>query len=262
MAETAAEVMRLRAEKAKTSAPEVAGVLQARIATLSNQWCAQARAAGMKPPTDSFDAFRATDEQLRSAILWTEVGNTYPVSALQDGGAHFRDELLLAHAVRSPVLLGQLVERMKDHPERLIPALHRELQRLGDTRPCSPNDTVDSLLARRSEALRLQSNGANAHAADEARQRVTIGVDGRVGKLEDVITSEMEQQILAANPGTTLGAVLAATSAGDVEGMRRRGKLGNAVEGVAGPFGRVKASDLKPYNPDGPTTSPHSAPRW
>ncbi|MBX3217827.1 MAG: hypothetical protein KF850_37820 [Labilithrix sp.] len=237
----AAEVLRLRAEGTRTREPELGRAIAARVATLSSEWRQLARAKGMQPPDDTFAPFRATDEELTSAILWTFVGDRLPVSAFQDSGARYRDELLLAHAVRSPTLLPALADT-KD--PRLAAALYKELERLGDARPCAAGDTIPSLLARRAELLRLRDNGAAARADDEARKQITLGADGRVGAAESIALYEMEQHILAANPGTTLGAILAATQAGDLEGMRRAGQAGNMVEGVAGGFGRAKHADL------------------
>lgn len=232
----ATEVVRLRAEKAMATDPVEVRALTQKIAALSSQWCEAARARGMKPPSESFDPFRASDAELASALLWTEVGNAYPVSALTDGGARFQREIHLALVARSPSLLRDAVARGKGDNE-LLGAMYKELRRLGDDRPCTSNDTVDSLAARRAEILRQRANADLVEEREDARRQVTIGLDGHVGTAEQVIDYEIEQGIIAANPGSllgTIGAGISASMGGDIEDMRRAGRAGNAAEGLAG----------------------------
>ncbi len=232
----ATEVVRLRTEKARTTDPGEVRALSQKIAALSSQWCEEARARGMKPPSESFDPFLASDAELASALLWTEVGNAYPVSALTDGGARFQRELRLALVVRSPALLGDAVAGGKGGSE-LLGAMYKELRRLGDDRPCTSNDTVESLAARRAEILRQRASGGLVKELEDARRQVTIGLDGHVGTAEQVINYEIEQGIIAANPGSLLGAIgagIAASMGGDIEDMRRAGRAGNAAEGLGG----------------------------
>lgn len=232
----ATEVVRHRVEKATTTDPGEVRALTQKIAALSSQWCEEARARGMKPPSESFDPFRASDAELASALLWTEVGNAYPVSALADGGARFQREIHLALVVRSPALLREAVASGKADAE-LLGAMYKELRRLGDDRPCTSNDTVESLAARRAEILRQRANAGLVKEREDARRQVTIGLDGHVGTAEQVINYEIEQGIIAANPGSllgTIGAGISASMGGDIEDMRRAGRAGNAAEGLAG----------------------------
>lgn len=238
MAPLATEVLRLRAELAKTSDPLLRTALATRARQLSDQWCAMARAAGMKPPAGSFDPFHASDDELRNAVLWTEVGNTFPVASFGHpvDVQRFRDDVLTAMTLRTPGLLDRVIAANPRNPA-LVPLLEEELRRLGDTSGCRPGDTVESLLARRAELL----SAARAKADEADRSRKYIGLDGRIGTAEDLASYETEQYILAVNPGTTMGSLLAATAAasgGDVEAIRRAGSAGNQAERLGGGFGK------------------------
>lgn len=187
----------------------------------------------MKPPTDSFDPSRASDAELASALLWTEVGNTYPPSALVDGGARFRQELHLASIVRSPVLLDQAIAKGMKNDPALLGAMYKELRRLGDDRPCLATDTLESLAARRAEILwKRKAEGL----AEQQKQKV-IGLDGRIGTPEQVAAYELEQGLIAANPGSflgTIGAGISAALGGSIEDRRKAGQAGNAADGLVG----------------------------
>ncbi len=229
MAELGTEILSLRSTLTNSLAEPERAEREARLRTLSSEWCALARSYGMKPPSESFDPFRASRRELTEAIAWTEFGNTFPVRALADGGKLYKEQLVLAHVVRSPALLGQAAAAFEREPSKLLGALYKELHRLGDNTPCKPDDTVASLIARRSNLVRLEANRAAAETAEEERRRPTLGLDGRVGSAETIARYELEQQIAAANPGTPLGAFLASQYAGDTEAMRHAGELGNAV---------------------------------
>jgi len=246
MAGIAGEVMRLRAEKASSSNdPARARVLEGKIEELSNRWCELARARGMQPPTDSFDPSRASDAELASALLWTEAGNVYPLSALRDGGTRFKKELHLALIVRSPELLAAAVARGKANDPELLGAMYKELRRLGDDRPCTSADTVESLAARRAELLRRRDSTERIGEKEQERRQQTIGLDGRVGTGERIIAYEIEQGMIVANPGSllgTIGAGISASQGGSIDDRRRVGAAGNAAQGLV--------SFKKPGDPD------------
>lgn len=248
MGPLATEVLRLRAVLAKTGDPLLRTALATRAHQLSDQWCAMARAAGTKPPAGSFDPFHASDDELRAAVLWTEVGNTFPAASFGHpiDVQRFRDDLLMAMTLRTPGLLDRVIAA-NPRNRALVPLLEEELRRLGDTTGCRAGDTVDSLLLRRAELLAA----ARAKASEEDRARRYMGLDGRIGSAADLASYEAEQYILAANPGTTMGALLAATAAvsgGDVEAIRRAGDAGNAGEALGGglaPKGHPRSGQSK-----------------
>jgi hypothetical protein len=241
------DVLRLRAELARTTNPKARGELSARIGRLSAAWCDGARAAGLKPPPDSFDPFRASDEDLKNALLWTEVGNTFPLGAFSHptDPNRFRDDILAAWAVRVPGVLDRVIAANPNDP-RLVPMLEASLRRLGDPSGCEPGETVQSLVKRRADRLAARSLAA----ADEASKRITIGLDGRIGTAEAIDGYETVQYILAMNPGTTTGSLLASAAAwrgGDIDDMRHCGELGTELEGIAD----ITARKL-----------PHERPHW
>jgi hypothetical protein len=228
LSELGTDILSIRADLKRPMPESERTAKEARLRALSSDWCALARAAGMKPPGDCFDPFRASNRELAEAIAWTELGNTYPVRSLADGGALYREQLALAHLVRSPALFPEATTAFAREPGKLMSALYKELHRLGDETPCTTTDTVESLLARRSRLVRMEGNRAAAEAAEEERRRPTLGLDGRIGSAESVARYELEQQIAAVNPGTTLGSILASQYAGDIEAMRHAGEFGNA----------------------------------
>lgn len=229
----ASEVLGLRAERRSTTDPLKARALDEKIHALSCRWCELARARGMKPPTDSFDPSRASDAELASALLWTEVGNTYPVGALVDGGVRFQRELHLALIVRSPFLLNEAIAKGMKNDPALLSAMYKELRRLGDDRPCAATDTLESLAARRAEILRRRE----ADRIAEERSQKVIGLDGRIGTPGQVTSYELEQGLIAANPGSllgTIGAGISASRGGSIEDRRKAGQAGNAADGLVG----------------------------
>ena len=231
------DVMRLRTEKSTTTDPARLRALSVEANTASSLWCELARARGMKPPSESFDPFHASDAELVSAFQWTEIGNAYPVNALSDGGAHFQKEIHLALIVRSPAMLSEFIAKGEaDNPD-LLAAMYKELRRIGDDRPCTSKDTVVSLMARRAEVLEQRASGGLADAFEGARRQLTIGLDGRVGTAESIGNYEIEQGILAANPGSllgTIGAGISASHGGSIEDRRRVGQAGKSADGLLG----------------------------
>ena len=236
----ATEVLRLRRELARTDDPVTRAALGVRIRQLGDQWCAMARAAGLSPPPASFDPYRASDAELKNAILWTEVGNCFPTGSFASPvhPDRFRDDILSAWTLRTPGMLEKVVAADPRNPA-LVPLLRAELARLGDRDGCRAGDTVEELLARRAQLL-----GA-ARAVHAEPDQLYIGLDGRIGTKDALGRYEAEQYLLAINPGTTMGALLAAvaaTSGGDVEAIRRSGAAGNAAEALG--QGKAPTGDM------------------
>ena len=93
------------------------------------------------------------------------------------------------------------------------------------------------MAARRAEIVRKHDATALVQEKEEARRQKTIGLDGHVGTAEQVVNYEIEQGIVAANPGSllgTIGAGISASQGGSIEDRRRAGKAGKAAEGLAG----------------------------
>ncbi len=203
------------------------------LADARTAWCTEAGRSGLKPPPGSFDPARASDAELGAAVLWTEIGGALPLHSFADGGTSYRDDLRLASQARSPFEL-----RVAPNDPELRAACHRELARVGaDTAP-RPEETVASLADR--IALARQS------AAEKSRgetPRTFIGASGRVGSEEAVAAADFEAYLSAMAPGTTTGVIFASFHAGDLDGMRKAGELGNALEDIASPFARGKRTD-------------------
>lgn len=84
-----------------------------------------------------------------------------------------------------------------------------------------------------------------------------IGLDGRQGTFEQLVDYELEQRVLATNPGTTLGsltATAATVAGGTTEQIRAAGEVGNAVQSVAGGAAGFdpRAAGPKPGAPETP----------
>jgi hypothetical protein len=131
-----------------------------------------------------------------------------------------------------------LLQKLKDDEQEKIARLRSELVQLGDTQGCTDHDTVDSLTARRDHLLL-----ARQAAADDAEaKRKYIGLDGHVGTADELARYELEQRMIAANPGSGTGALLAGLASmrgGSVDDIRAAGEAGNLVEGIGGGVGHA-----------------------
>lgn len=234
------EVLRLRAIKNGEEAlgmrgnPDLAAAAGRRAAELTRQWCRMAEAKGMSPPDDSFVPAFASDHEVRRAVLWANVANVYPARALAaDGGDRYRNDVMTAWCLRSPRIADAFLARLvAADPARARTVLEGEVRRLGDRNGCKDGDTVASLLARRTELLGFGSTKAN----DASRSRLGTGLDGRSGNADALEGYDTEQYLLAMNPGTTFGGILASIAAtrsgGDVSSIRASGAAGNAIESL------------------------------
>lgn len=227
----ATEVLKQRAELAKLTDATARAASHARIAQLSSQWCQAAAAAGLKPPGPNFDPQRCSRDELQNALLWTEVGNCFPVGTFGHAinPENYRNDVLSAWVLQSPGMLDRVIAA-NPGDARLVPLLEADLRRLGDKNGCRPDDTIESLVARRSELL-----AKTAKETAVSDKQLYMGLDGRVGTADSLAKYEGQQYLLALNPGTTTGALLAAVAlaeGGGVEEMRRAGATGNAVESL------------------------------
>jgi len=246
--EVGAELLRLRSLTPPSTDTALKSAIAARTTELTNQWCAKARAAGMAPPPSGFNPYAASDRDLQSAFLWMTVAGVVPLDAAShDGGLELREDTLEAVALRTPGLGEQLIESYADDPATQRVLLERELHRLGQPM-CRETDTNEQLIVRRAQLLRQQHEAVNA---PNPQQRV-IGLDGLQSTLATAVDYEIEQRIIAMNPGTTTGA-LAATAFrnGSVEDMRAAGTLGNAVEALAGSVAGFDPTKLGERLPSG-----------
>jgi len=236
------EILRLRAIVPAPADAALKQALAARVAELTNDWCAKARAAGMAPPPNGFTPYAASDRELKGAFLWMTVAGVVPLDAAShDGGLELREDMLEAVALRTPGLGEQLIESYASDPGAQRVLLERELFRLGQPM-CSASETNEQLIVRRAQLLRKDHEAVNA---PDPKQR-TIGLDGLQGTLQTAVDYEIEQRILAMNPGTTTGAIAAtAFRNGSVEDMRAAGTFGNAVEGIAGAVAGVDPGKLE-----------------
>jgi hypothetical protein len=251
------EILRLRCVAPASSDAALKSAVAARLGALTAEWCARATASGMKPPASTFDPYRATNADLTNAFLWVHVAGVVPVDvAMHDGSAHFRDDLFEAVALRTPGLDDELLASYASQPGTQRILLERELQRLGDTRQCGTGETNAVLLRRRAELLH------SPRIENDPSQRY-IGLDGRQGTLEQLVDYELEQRVLAMNPGTTAGAIAAGVSAnrgGTTEDIRAAGELGNTIEGIAQGAAGVDPRTIGP-KPSAPTPSGRRRPR-
>jgi len=136
----------------------------------------------------------------------------------------------------------------REHGEK--ESLYAELARFGDTTGCRETDTLDSL-KRRLQGLQAAAI-AKRDAIDSAR--LNMGRDGKAGTSDDLDAYELGEWVIAMNPGTTTGSLLAAVSAaqgGSLDDVRTAGQAGAVIEGLAGGVGQSlsasgRASDAKP----------------
>jgi hypothetical protein len=102
--------------------------------------------------------------------------------------------------------------------------------------------TTDPLKVARStrRSTRSRAGGASLREADrvaEERSQKVIGLDGRIGTPGQVTSYELEQGLIAANPGSflgTIGAGISASRGGSIEDRRKAGQAGNAADGLVG----------------------------
>lgn len=102
--------------------------------------------------------------------------------------------------------------------------------------------TTDPLKVARStrRSTRCRAGGASLREADrvaEERSQKVIGLDGRIGTPGQVTSYELEQGLIAANPGSflgTIGAGISASRGGSIEDRRKAGQAGNAADGLVG----------------------------
>lgn len=191
-------------------------------------WVEQAKAAGRPEPRGALDPLRAQPEEIINAWDWLQKGGVIPRDELaRDGGKTYRDSIRDAVVLRQQGFDAMLA--LHDEPEQRA-LLTRELGLRGVKLPAG-DPSLDDLRA-------LYTRSRRGEDAD----RAAIGLDGRTGTTEHVETYERNEALEAMNPGTGLGAILATipvalTGKLDVEGMRARGQLGEALEGIGGGVG-------------------------
>jgi hypothetical protein len=246
------EVLVTRAALGRATAPAERDALAARFDALSSSWCAMARSVGLAPPDATFDPRLATDRELENALRWATVGNTFPRGSFEHPVLPSRhlDELLTEHVVRTPSLLDGLL-RANAGDARLAPLLERDLARGGDS-SCRAADGVDALVARRDALLRTEAS----RQADADAKRIEVGLDGRVGTAPALARYEQRELLIALNPGTTVGSLLASYAAlrgHDIDTIRAAGKAGNVVEGIG-----ALAGGPPPYVTSTPAPARHA----
>lgn len=192
-------------------------------------WVEEAKAAGKPEPRAALDPFRAQPEDIANAWDWLQRGGVIPRDELaRDGGKAYRESIRDAVVLRLRGFDAMLALH-DGQPNEQRALLTRELELHGVN--VAANASLDDL-----RALYVQ-----ARTTEEMRAP-TMGLDGRTGTKEEVDTYERNEAVDAMNPGTTLGSILATmpvawTGEIDVEAMRTRGALGEAIEGVGGGVG-------------------------
>lgn len=234
------EIGRLRAASSSAGAGDTAlkSALGARLTTLVDAWGVKARAAGMNPPAASFDPYTARNRDLESAYLWTNTAGTVPLeAAMHDGGAHFRQRILEAIALRSSKG-DALIAAYGGDPKRQRLLLEHELHRLGEPR-CTDAAANEQLIARRAELL------AKREAMNKPSDRTRyIGLDGKQGTLQSTVDYEIEQRIVAMNTTTSTGSLAAGAAAArgeSIEDIRKKGAFGDRAETTGSAVGGVDA---------------------
>jgi|GEM_PF-7002662 len=230
LADVTTELLRLRQLKIPASDSALKHAVAARQHALTSVWLEKAKANGMREPPAGFSPWTASNADLGSAFLFTHVAGVVPLDAARhDGGARFREDVLEAFALRTPGLDDVLLDSYASEPSTQRHLLERELRRVGGDAQCKPGASVDEMRLRRAQLLA----GDRRIAEDKT---LYIGLDGRVGTFDALVTYELEQRVRASNPGTTLGTLsaTAATARGkDTEQIRAAGQLGNSVQDIA-----------------------------
>ena len=233
------EIFRLKSEGRTAQEPSLRGAITARVTELQRLWCGAASDAGLKAPTGLLSV-RASDAETDNSLLWLEAGGVIPSSALATGESAYRAQLYDFAALRDPTTARAAIATHEGNPGVQMQLLRVQLLRLGDSRGCVTGDTVLSLEQRVNEALARRDSAARTRAdADEgANARMDcIGVDGQRGMAEELARYELRERILAINPGTTTGSILASVAAargGSLDDVRRAGESGNLLEGLGG----------------------------
>lgn len=267
------EILRLESESVAGHGPAITSAVKTRLASLRAEWTTMAERAGIAPPQARLDPITATPKEVARAYLWTHAGGVVPRGELEaDGGAAYLRSVRDATTLQTKGF-DALIDLSRAEPSVQKDLLRRELARLHDTRPANESDSVDFLAARRRQLVAGVAMATTIAEQEAARTQKTIGLDGFVGTAESVDAYEREQKLAAANPGSTLGTLLAVwLGNGDVQRMRAAGGLGNAIEGVAGGAGGLieahrtdrrapKPTDKRPAppkaaTPSGPTVAP------
>lgn len=242
----AKELVRLKSVHPSPRDAALGAALRTRIGELTTQWCSAATTAGLRPPANGFDPYLASDRELHAAFLWTTLAGAAPRDALMaDGGVLFREDVVEAMALRTRHVDDELIASYDADPGTQRMLLERELRRLGDRRECRTDETNADLVARRQTLLRLD----DAKLQADIDGAVHIGLDGQLGTVDALIDYELEQRLLAMNPGTVAGsyfATIAAVSGGDTDDIRAAGAAGNALGGLAQGLAGVDVRRLGP----------------
>jgi len=139
-------------------------------------------------------------------------------------------------AFENPALTGgaTALERKR----KRIEELHAEIAALGGVSRCREDDTEEALLWQRNV---LMADKLTKRSENDATQ-LSIGLDGHSGPGEEVDRYEREQWVVAANPGSGTGVLLAGIAAargGSIDDVRASGQAGNEIEGTLGGVGHV-----------------------
>jgi len=247
------EILRLRETRLAPDDSAARASIAKRICDLQSAWVEKARAAGMKEPSASFSPWTATSAELGDAFLFTHLAGIVPLDAARvDGGLHFKEDIFEALALRKRGLDDEVIDSYASDPgtQRLI--LERELRRLGETTQCKPDESIEDLRLRRAKLV-------TAPIHREEDRTLYIGLDGKIGTFQALVDYELEERILAGNPGTVTGST-AATFARyrSTDEMRAAGQLGNAVGGLGG---AIAGKDLRKLGEVPPKRSGRRRPR-
>lgn len=191
-----------------------------------------ARAEGLEPPKASFNPAHATDRELANAVLWTEIGHSFPLGTMTHpiDPDRFRADVLREQLIRSPDVLRAYVGEHVDNP-KVMPLLREALVRAGDKTPCRADETPRVLLQQLSMLRPSQSAPLQKANADD--KQLYMGLDGRVGTKEQLDAYELGEYVKAMQSETSFGSIAAGVTAvkgGSVEDMRRAGEAGDFLQ--------------------------------
>ncbi|MBX3206710.1 MAG: hypothetical protein KF764_16695 [Labilithrix sp.] len=229
------EIFRIKSALARPLAPDVAQAAKQQLCMLQSQWVGLAKTGNIPEPRGRLDPMTAKPEEVARAFMWSEAGGVIPRAELEaDGGKAFQNSVRDALTLRTRGF-GALLDLHRARPDEQKSLLYRELKRLGVTTAPRPEDTVESLDARRREIVLARAAEEERKIEEAARRQLYIGLDGFVGTAQSLVSYERHEALQATNPGTTLGSIMATYLGGDdIQRMRTLGDLGTAVEGVAG----------------------------
>lgn len=234
LASLTVEIFRLKKEStnpAHDSATRAA--LSQQIVMRQSEWVGRAKASGLREPTAALDAMGAKPAEVASAFMWSEAGGVVPRAELErDGGRAFRASVRDAMTLRMSGF-DALLELHRGRPNEQRALLVRSLRDLGIPVPAG-DPSIETLRALREETLLSRSTSALRKEREEARRQVYIGLDGYVGTAERLDRYEREHALAAANPGSTLGSILATYVGSDTERARAWGQIGDTIERVVG----------------------------